>query len=186
MGRDASKRAGHLLFTDIVGSTDLVAEVGNRRWGRTLADYQARVRRQLHRCGGREGNVTGDGFLAFFDDPVAAIRCASQARDSVRELAIEVRSGIHAGQVEEAGGTAGGLAVHAAARVMDAAGPGEVLVSHTVRDLVAGADIDLIDRGQHTLRGVPGEWRLFAVRACLGRSRGHAAPHGRLPRESAG
>jgi class 3 adenylate cyclase len=121
------------------------------------------VRRALDRHRGREIKRTGDGFLATFDGPARAIRCAASVAEGVRTLGIEVRSGLHTGECEVMNGDLGGLAVHIGARVMGAAGPGEVLVSSTVKDLVVGSGIDFEDRGNRELKGVPGEWRLFAV-----------------------
>jgi pimeloyl-ACP methyl ester carboxylesterase len=150
-----------VMFNDIVASTERAAEIGDRRWRDLLGNYRRLARAELGRFRGREVNTAGDGFLATFDGPARAIRCAGAIRDSVRPLAIEVRSGLHTGEVELIGDDVGGIAVHMGARVAAAAQPGEVLVSSTVKDLVAGSGIQFADRGMHTLKGVPGEWRLF-------------------------
>ncbi len=152
-----------VLFTDIVGSTRLASELGDQRWRDLLATHYALVRRELARFKGREVKTVGDGFLATFDGPARAIRCASAIRDGVRTLGIEIRAGLHTGECELMGDDVGGIAVHIGARVAADAGPGEVLVSSTVRDLVAGSGLRFTDRGVHNLHGVPGEWRLFAV-----------------------
>jgi class 3 adenylate cyclase len=152
-----------VLFTDIVGSTAKLAEVGDRRWNELLGQHHALVRRQLVRYSGREVDTTGDGFFATFDGPARAIRCASAIGQGVRELGLEVRAGLHTGECEVVDGKVGGIAVHIGARVAAEAGPGEVLVSSTVRDLVAGSGIAFTDRGVATLKGIPGEWRLYAV-----------------------
>jgi len=152
-----------VMFTDIAESTALVATLGDRRWRELLADHDALVRRQLERFRGTEVKSTGDGVLARFDGPARAIRCACAIRDGVRSLGIEVRAGLHAGEVAVQADDLSGIAVHIAARVTDLAAAGEVLVSSTVRELVAGADIDFAERGEHELKGVPGTWRLFRV-----------------------
>ncbi|MFN8526672.1 MAG: adenylate/guanylate cyclase domain-containing protein [Chloroflexota bacterium] len=152
-----------VLFTDIVGSTEHVAALGDRRWRSLLDDHHAVVRTLLARHRGQEVHTTGDGFLATFDGPARAVRCASEIVAAVRPLGIEVRSGVHTGEIERMGDDVGGLAVHIGARVCSAAGPSEVLASSTVKDLVAGSGIEFVDRGAHTLRGVPGEWHLFSV-----------------------
>jgi class 3 adenylate cyclase len=150
-----------VLFTDIVGSTERLAEVGDRRWRELLGDHFRLARRDLARHRGREIKTTGDGLLATFDGPARAIRCAGAIRDSARQLGIEVRAGLHTGEVEILDQDLGGIAVHIGARVAAEAGPGEVLVSGTVKDLVAGSGIGFEDRGPRALKGVPGEWRLF-------------------------
>jgi class 3 adenylate cyclase len=152
-----------VLFTDIVGSTERAAQLGDVRWQSLLADHNRIVRRQLERFGGNEVKVVGDGFLATFDGPARAVRCAMAIRDEVRDLRLEIRAGIHVGEIEVLSDDIAGLAVHLGARVSALAGPGEVLVSSTVKDLVVGSGIAFDDRGSHVLRGVPGEWRLFAV-----------------------
>jgi class 3 adenylate cyclase len=150
-----------VLFTDIVASTERAAEVGDRRWQDLLKRHHAVIRRELERHRGREIDTAGDGFLATFDGPARAVRCAQAVGDAVHSLGLDIRCGLHTGEVELGGGQVTGLGVHIAARVMAAAKPGEVLASSTVRDLVAGSGIDFEDRGIHTLKGVPGEWRLF-------------------------
>jgi pimeloyl-ACP methyl ester carboxylesterase/class 3 adenylate cyclase len=154
-----------VLFTDIVGSTSHAAELGDRRWREVLGDQRATVRRELDRHRGREIDTAGDGFLATFDGPARAIRCACAIREAVRPLGLEVRAGLHTGEIELLGDGVAGIAVHIAARVAALAGPGEVLTSNTVKDLVAGSGVQFSDRGSHTLRGVPDQWRLFEVQA---------------------
>jgi len=152
-----------ILFTDIVGSTQRLAELGDLRWRDVLEGHFRLARSELVRHRGREVKTTGDGLLATFDGPGRAIRCATAIRDAVRQLGIEIRAGLHTGEVEILNEDLGGIAVHTGARVAAAAGPGEVLVSSTVKDLVAGSGIEFEDRGAHALKGVPGEWRLFRV-----------------------
>ena len=152
-----------VLFTDIVDSTRLAADLGDRRWHRLLLDHQETVRQQLTRFRGREVKTTGDGFLATFDGPARAIRAAAAIRDGVRDLGLEVRVGLHTGEVELVGDDIGGIAVHIAARVMAAAGAGEIVCSRTVKDLVAGSGFAFGDRGTRSLRGVPDAWQLYAV-----------------------
>jgi pimeloyl-ACP methyl ester carboxylesterase len=152
-----------VLFTDIVGSTQRAAELGDRAWRDLLERHGDLVRVQLGRHRGREVKTTGDGFLATFDGPARGITCAREIADGVRDLGIEIRAGLHTGECEVIGDDVGGIAVHTGARVSALAGPGEVLVSQTVKDLVAGSGIEFEDRGAHELKGVPGEWRLFAA-----------------------
>jgi class 3 adenylate cyclase/pimeloyl-ACP methyl ester carboxylesterase len=152
-----------VLFTDIVGSTQQAAKLGDRRWREVLEGHDELVRRELASHGGREVKSTGDGFLATFDGPAAAIRCACAIRDDVRSLGIEVRAGVHTGECEARNGDVGGMAVHIGARVSAQAPPGEVLVSAAVRDLVVGSGIEFAERGTHELKGVPGTWQLLAV-----------------------
>ena len=152
-----------ILFTDIVGSTERALALRDRRWRELLEQYYATVRRELARFRGREIDRAGDGLFAAFDGPARAIRCACRIRDEVRSLGLEVRIGLHAGECEVLGDKIGGIAVHIGARVAAAAEPGEVLVSNTVKDLVAGSGIAFRDRGTHALRGLPGEWPLFVV-----------------------
>ena len=152
-----------VLFADIVGSTEKAATLGDRRWRDLLDAYYTLARRELSRFRGREVDTAGDGFFAAFDGPARAIRCAATLSAGVRDLGLEVRAGLHTGECEIIGDKVGGIAVHIGARVAGLAGPGEVLVSGTVRDLVAGSGIRFEERGAHTLKGVPGEWRLFAV-----------------------
>jgi class 3 adenylate cyclase len=154
-----------VLFTDIVGSTEVAGRLGDARWQALLEDHNRLVRRELDRHGGREIRIIGDGFLATFEAPARAVRCALAIRDAVRELGLDVRAGIHVGEVEVLPNDIAGLGVHIGARVSAQAGAGEVLVSSTVKDLVTGSGIEFDDRGSHALKGVPGEWRLFAVRA---------------------
>jgi len=154
-----------VLFTDIVGSTERAREAGDRRWAALLDAHDRLARELVDRFGGRLIKSTGDGILAAFDRPGRAIRCATSLCDRVREIGVEIRAGLHTGEVQFRGDDVGGIAVHIAARVMANAGPGEVLVSRTVHDLVTGSDYVLDDRGAHTLRGMAGEWQLFAVRA---------------------
>ena len=152
-----------VLFTDIVGSTAKAAELGDRGWHELLAQHHDRIRRELSRFRGREVDTAGDGFFATFDGPARAIRCACAAIESVRELGIEIRAGLHTGECEVVDGKVGGIAVHIGARVSAEAGASEVLVSSTVKDLVAGSGLAFADRGVAELKGVPGEWRLYAV-----------------------
>jgi pimeloyl-ACP methyl ester carboxylesterase len=152
-----------VLFTDIVGSTERAAALGDRKWRDLLGTYYALTRRELARFRGREVDTAGDGFFASFDGPARGIRCAQAIATGARPLGIEVRAGLHTGECEVLGEKVGGIAVHIGARVAGLAKPGEVLVSNTVRDLVAGSGLSFEDRGQHTLKGVPGEWRLYAV-----------------------
>ena len=152
-----------VLFTDIVDSTRRAADLGDRRWHRLLVDHQETVRQQLGRFRGREVKTTGDGFLATFDGPARAIRAGDAIRARLRDLDLEVRVGLHTGEVELLGDDIGGIAVHIAARVMAAAGAGEIVCSRTVKDLVAGAGFAFEDRGAHSLKGVPDDWQLYAV-----------------------
>jgi class 3 adenylate cyclase/dienelactone hydrolase len=152
-----------VLFTDIVGSSERAAAVGDREWRKTLEQHNELVRRQLVRFRGREVDTAGDGFFASFDGPARAIRCACAISEAVGELGIDVRAGLHTGECEVVDGKVAGIAVHTGARVASQAQPGEVLVSSTVKDLVAGSEIQFADRGVAALKGIPGEWRLFAV-----------------------
>ena len=152
-----------VLFTDIVGSTDLAARLGDQRWLDLRAGHDWLVRTHLERYRGKEVATTGDGFLATFDGPARAVRCASEIAVAVRSLGIEIRAGLHSGEVEIQDGGIAGIAVHIAARVMALAREGQVMVSGTVKDLVVGSAIQFADRGSHSLRGIPGEWRLFEV-----------------------
>jgi class 3 adenylate cyclase len=153
-----------VMFTDIVGSTERAAALGDRRWRDVLESHHAVVRTQLARFRGREVDTAGDGFLATFDGPARAIRCALAISERVREIGVEVRVGLHTGEIELAGSDVRGIAVHIGSRVAGLAGPGEVLVSGTVKDLVVGSGLEFADRGTRVLKGVPGEWRTFAVR----------------------
>jgi class 3 adenylate cyclase len=152
-----------VLFTDIVDSTRRAAEIGDRDWHALLDAHDAVVRAQLARFRGREVSTAGDGFLAIFDGPQRAIRCAMAIRDAVQALGIEVRAGLHTGECEVRGDDIGGIAVHIGARVSALAGPNDVLVSSTLRDLVIGSGLEFEDHGAHQLKGVPGKWQLFAV-----------------------
>lgn len=151
-----------VMFTDIVASTERAAEVGDHKWRDLLDAHDRTVRRQLERFRGREDTV-GDGFLATFDGPGRAIECARSICEAVRALGIEVRAGLHTGEIEVRGADVAGLAVHIGARVAAASGPGEVLVSGAVPPLVVGSGIAFADRGEHELKGVTGTWKLFAV-----------------------
>src|SRR6266545_8426229 len=152
-----------ILFTDIVGSTARAAELGDRRWKELLQQHHALIRRQLVRFSGREIDTAGDGFFASFDGPARAIRCAWAITEAVSELGLEVRAGLHTGECEVVDRKVGGIAVHIGARVASEARPGEVLVSSTVKDLVAGSGIQFRERGVAELKGVPGEWRLYSA-----------------------
>lgn len=152
-----------VLFTDIVESTAKAVELGDRHWSELLERHNTLVRRQLLRFRGREIDTAGDGFFATFDGPARAIRCACAITDGVRELGLSIRAGLHTGECEIADSNVAGIAVHTGARVAAQAGADEVLVSNTVKDLVAGSGIKFIDRGAHELKGIPGQWRLFAV-----------------------
>ena len=154
-----------VLFTDIVGSTERAATLGDRAWRALLDTHHELVRRELERHRGREVKTVGDGFLATFDGPARAIRCACTIRDGVRSLGLEIRAGLHTGECELTDEDVGGIAVHIGARVVASAEPGEVLVTSTVKDLVAGSVLCFVDRGTRNLDGVPGEWRLYAVEA---------------------
>ncbi len=160
---EAERALATVLFTDIVGSTERAAQLGDRDWRQLLERHDAAVRRQLGLHRGREVKTMGDGFLATFDGPARAIRCAAALRDEVASLGIEVRAGIHTGEVELIGDDVGGMAVNIGARIGALAGGGEVLVSSTVRELVVGSGLEFADRGVQTLKGAPGEWGVFAV-----------------------
>ncbi|HZT45243.1 MAG TPA: adenylate/guanylate cyclase domain-containing protein [Gaiellaceae bacterium] len=152
-----------ILFTDLVGSTAKAAALGDRAWRDLLAEHNARVRRELARYRGLELDTAGDGFFARFDGPARAIRCACAIRAAVAELGLELRAGVHTGECELLDGKVAGIAVSIGARVASEAAPGEVLVSQTVKDLVAGSGLDFEDRGVAELRGIPGDWRLYAA-----------------------
>jgi class 3 adenylate cyclase len=154
-----------VLFTDIVGSTRLAAELGDAAWRRLLGEHDRTARETVGRSGGRLVKSTGDGIVATFDTPLRAIRCAVALRDTLRGLGLEIRAGLHVGEIEIHADDIAGLAVHIAARIEALAGSGEVLVSRTLPDLVVGSSMTFVDRGTHTLKGVPGEWQLFAVEA---------------------
>jgi pimeloyl-ACP methyl ester carboxylesterase len=152
-----------VLFTDIVGSTEKAAALGDRRWRDLLDNHHATIRRNLSRFRGHEIKTTGDGVLATFDGPARGVRCACAIADEIRPLGIEVRAGLHTGECEMIGSDVGGIAVHIGARVAALAGASEVLVSGTIKDLVAGSGLRFGDRGSQSLKGVPGDWRIFAV-----------------------
>lgn len=154
-----------VLFTDLVGSTAKAVELGDRGWRELLEQHHARTRAELSRFRGIELDTAGDGFFARFDGPARAIRCACAVRDTVKDLGLEVRAGLHTGECEVLDGKVAGIAVSIGARVAARAGPGEVLVSQTVKDLVAGSGIEFVDRGGAELKGVPGEWQLYSVAA---------------------
>jgi class 3 adenylate cyclase len=160
---DPDRVLATVLFTDLVDSTGLAAGMGDRRWHRVLVEHQELVRRQLARFRGLEVKTTGDGFLASFDGPARAIRAADAIRAGVRDQGLEVRAGLHTGEVELLGDDIGGIAVHIAARVLARAGAGEILCSRTVKDLVAGSGFAFAERGTHRLKGVPDSWQLYAV-----------------------
>jgi pimeloyl-ACP methyl ester carboxylesterase len=161
--REPERALATILFTDIVGSTERAAELGDRRWRDLLERHDALVRRQLDLHRGREVKTMGDGFLATFDGPTRAIRCACAIRDELAGIGVEVRAGIHTGEVELIGDDVGGMAVNIGARIGALAEGGEVLVSSTVKELVVGSGLEFAERGAHTLKGAPGEWHLFAV-----------------------
>jgi pimeloyl-ACP methyl ester carboxylesterase len=152
-----------VLFTDIVGSTERLTQVGDQRWREMLDEHHRLVRRELERYRGHEIDTAGDGFLSTFDGPARAIRCARAISDSVRPLGLEVRAGLHTGECELVGNRIAGIAVHTGARIVALARPGEILVSSTVKDLVAGSGIEFVDHGEHELKGVPGRWQLYAA-----------------------
>jgi class 3 adenylate cyclase len=161
--REPDRQLATLLFTDIVDSTSHMAQLGDAGWRDLLERHHALVRRELARARGREVDTAGDGFFAAFDGPARAVRCAKSIVDGVQELGIHVRSGLHTGECELVDGKISGIAVHTGARVAAHAAAGEVLVSSTVRDLVAGSGLEFEDRGVHELKGIPGEWRLYAA-----------------------
>ena len=165
-----------VMFTDIVGSTELASKLGDREWRGLLGAHNALVRNELKRFGGREMDTAGDGFFAIFDQPAAAIACGSALFDDLRTLGIELRVGVHMGEVEVFGNKVGGIAVHIGARVASKARAGEVLVSSTVKDLVAGSDTHFEDRGTHQLKGIDGSWRLFAVQPSVKGERAVTTP----------
>lgn len=162
-GGEPDRVLATVLFTDLVGSTERASYLGDRRWRDVLAEHQSAVRRQLELYRGREVKTTGDGFLATFDGPARAIRCACAIRDGAGQLGLEIRAGLHTGEVEVMGDDIGGIAVHIGARVSGEAQPGEVLVSSTVRDLVAGSGIVFATRGSQRLKGVSQPWEILAV-----------------------
>jgi len=167
-GADERRALGAVLFTDIVGSTSVMAEMGNRRWRDLIEAHNALIRRELVRYGGREVDTAGDGFCATFAGPSDAIECAHGAIEAVRWIGLDLRAGVHAGEFELIGEKAGhpkpsGLAMSIGARVLDLAAAGEVLASDTVRQLLVGSDFSFSERGTHELKGVPGRWNIFSV-----------------------
>ena len=160
---DPDRRLATVLFTDIVGSTARAAKLGDTRWRVLLDEHDTIVRQELVRFAGREIDTAGDGFLATFDGPGRAIRCAASIRDALLRIDVSIRAGVHTGEVEVRGERIGGLAVHIGARVAAAADGGEILVSNTVKDLLAGSGLFFADHGEHELKGVPGTWHLYAV-----------------------
>jgi class 3 adenylate cyclase len=152
-----------VLFTDIVGSTDLAARLGDAQWLDVKAQHDEVVRRHLAAFRGREVATTGDGFLVTFDGPARALQCAVRIRDSIRSLGLEIRAGLHTGEIERLDGDIAGIAVHLAARIMAVAEPGEVVVSGTLTDLVVGSGVRFEDRGSQELKGIPGSWHLYCV-----------------------
>jgi pimeloyl-ACP methyl ester carboxylesterase len=164
-GPEPDRVLATVLFTDLVASTERAAELGDRRWRELLEAHRGIVRRELERFRGREIDTAGDGFFATFDGPARAIRCATAIRDGVESIGLSIRAGLHTGECELHDDRVAGIAVHTGARVAALAGPGEVLVSSTVKDLVAGSGIEFEDRDVHELKGVPGSWRIHAVLA---------------------
>jgi pimeloyl-ACP methyl ester carboxylesterase len=162
-GPDPDRVLATILFTDLVRSTERVVELGDLHWAELIEAHHAAVRRELERFRGRELDVAGDGFFAAFDGPARAVRCAAAVRDALGRLGLAVRAGVHTGECQEVGGKLAGVAVVVGARISASAQAGEVLVSGTVRDLVAGSGLEFQDRGEHELKGVPGSWRLYAV-----------------------
>jgi class 3 adenylate cyclase/pimeloyl-ACP methyl ester carboxylesterase len=160
---DVDRVLATVLFTDIVGSTEKASALGDRRWHDLLESHHAIVRRDIARFRGRENDTAGDGFLITFDGPARAVRCACAIADEVQSLGIQIRAGLHSGECEVMGDKVGGVAVHIGARVAALAGAGEILVSSTVKDLVAGSGLSFSDKGSHALKGVPGKWRVLAV-----------------------
>ncbi|MBA2384933.1 MAG: adenylate/guanylate cyclase domain-containing protein [Actinobacteria bacterium] len=162
-GPDPDRVLATILFTDLVGSTERAVEVGDRRWAELVEAHHAAVRRELERFRGRELDVAGDGFFAAFDGPARAVRCATAVRDALRRIGLGVRAGVHTGECQQVEGKLAGLAVVVGARISAAAAEGQVLVSGTVHDLVAGSGLEFEDRGERELKGLPGVWRLYAV-----------------------
>ncbi len=162
-GPELDRILATVMFTDIVGSTERAVELGDHQWRDLLEQHHSLVRSELNRFRGQEIDTAGDGFFATFDGPARGIQCACAIRDSVSSLGITIRAGLHTGECEVMEDKVGGIAVHIGARVMKKARPGEVLVSSTVKDLVAGSGLHFNDRGEHALKGIPDEWRLFIV-----------------------
>jgi class 3 adenylate cyclase len=163
--RNSNRLLATVLFSDIVSSTERAVELGDRRWREVLAAHHRVVRKQFKRFGGREVDTAGDGFFATFRQPVLAVECARAIVVNIARMGIQVRAGIHTGEVEVSGREVRGVVVHIGARIMSLAGPGEVLVSSTVRELMGGSDVQFEDRGLHELKGIPAQWKLFAVQA---------------------
>src|SRR5438093_10937814 len=161
--REGERVLATVLFTDIVGSSDLASRIGDREWKELLETHHRVIRSHLERLGGREMDTAGDGFFAAFDSPGRGLECAKEMLTALRELGIEIRVAVHMGECEVIGGKLGGIAVHVGARILSTAGPGEVRVSSTVRDVVSGSGIQFHDQGIHALKGVPGEWHLYSV-----------------------
>jgi len=162
-GADPDRVLATVLFTDVVRSTERAAELGDKRWSELLASHHMAVRNELSHWRGTEIDTTGDGFLATFDGPARAVRCACAARDAVHELGLDIRAGLHTGEYEIFGSSIAGLTVHTGARIAALAGPGEVLVSSAVKDLVAGSGIEFEDRGERQLKGVPDRWHVYSA-----------------------
>jgi class 3 adenylate cyclase len=162
-GGEPTRLVATVMFTDVVGSTERAGALGDRAWADLLEAHNQRVRAELRRFGGREIDTAGDGFLVTFASPTMAIQCARAVVEAVREIGVDIRVGIHTGECEVVGDKLRGIAVHVGARVASKAGPGEILVSQTVRDLLAGSPVEFTDHGTHELKGIPGEWRLFAA-----------------------
>ena len=162
-GADPHRILTTVLFTDIVGSTQRAASLGDAAWRELLAQHRERTRRELSAFDGREIDTTGDGFFATFDSPTAAVRCADSIRRSVEEIGLRIRVGVHTGEVERLGSDLGGLAVHIGARIAAVADAGQIVVSSTVKDLVAGSGLRFVDAGKYSLKGVPGHWHLYRV-----------------------
>jgi class 3 adenylate cyclase len=152
-----------VLFTDLVASTATASTLGDERWSEVLARHHTLIRQHLDQFDGREVKTTGDGFLAVFDDPVRAVECALRLQATVQGLGLELKVGLHTGRCELSDGDVAGIAVHVAARVLQEAAAGEVLVSGTIRDVLLGSEFKFEDRGRHLLKGIDGEWPLFAV-----------------------
>jgi len=159
-----------VLFTDIVRSTDIAVELGDARWKELLRRHHIVIRRELKRFGGREIDNAGDGFFAIFDSPAGAVRCADACVDGARALGVEIRAGLHTGEIEFEGTNVRGVAVHLGARVMATAGAGETMVTGTLHDVVSGSGLGFEDRGMHELKGVPGTWQLWLLSSIDGRS----------------
>jgi class 3 adenylate cyclase len=160
---DEDRVLATVMFTDIVGATEHVERAGDRAWREMLEKHHSLVRKELTRFRGREIDTAGDGFFATFDGPARGVRCALAVREAVKTLGVEIRAGVHTGEVEVMADKVGGIAVHIGARVMGQARPSEVLVSRTVKDLVAGSGLEFVDSGLYTLKGVTGEWQLFSA-----------------------